>query len=128
MRQQNGKFEKQYQDLMILENSLFKAWLIDKQEVVTLKSSVVFKIVDNSGVSPAKAKEYISILESRGVIRTDKEYIYYNPSPERIKKYNSLINFNKESVSEAIKQLDNIQHSCEESKDEAAIKTKDAIG
>lgn len=48
-----------------------------KSSVSTIdKKHLVFKIVDNCDVSPTKAKEYLDILESRGIIEIDKQIIY----------------------------------------------------
>jgi hypothetical protein len=85
------KIDKQNQDLKIIENSLFKAWNKDKREVATEKNSIVFKIVDNCIVSPAKAKEYLSILASRNIVRLDKEMVYYEPTEQKLKESQRLL-------------------------------------
>lgn len=78
------KIEKQEQDLTIIENSLFKSWNADKKEVITERNNLVFKIVDNIKVAPAKAREYLSILASRNIIRMDKDIVYYIPSEKKL--------------------------------------------
>lgn len=69
---------KKEEDLNMIIFSLNKSYLKEKiKPFVVDKSILLFKIVDKYGISPQKAKEYLSILQSRGFIQIEKEVVYY---------------------------------------------------
>lgn len=88
MRQPNDSFKlaKQETDLNIISNSLNDACCIKYKDnsLIVEKKILIFKIVDFCHVTPTKAKEYLDILESRGIVEIDRNAVYYK-NQENIK-------------------------------------------
>jgi len=73
------KLEKAELDMKIIIHSLNYACCIKyKDRILSVdKENLIYKIVDNCNVSPSKAKEYLMILQSRGIIQIDRDLVHY---------------------------------------------------
>jgi hypothetical protein len=73
------KKEKQNEDLNMIQHSLFHACCIkyNSTNITVDKEKLIFLITDNCSVSPQKAREYLGILQARGVIDMDRELVHY---------------------------------------------------
>lgn len=89
------KLEKVELDLRIIMHSLNYACCIKYKDryLIVDKENLIYKIVDNCNVSPSKAKEYLFILQSRGVIRIDRDLVHYTNNNFTEKESNQIDNF-----------------------------------
>lgn len=86
MKELNGIYNtlKQEQDLKVILNSLRDALIKFKRTEIELdQNHLIFKIIDNCGVSQAKARTYINLLESRNFIQFKGTNIVYKQKDEK---------------------------------------------
>lgn len=81
------KLEKRDNDIKLIIDSLKKEGKSTNEKVIAADlNKLIFKIVDHCHVTPSKAREYLNIIESRGIIVIDKYAVYYNNQPDNIQE------------------------------------------
>ena len=87
------KLEKRNEDINIIINSIQSIKFKPNETTISLDlNNLIFKIVDNCHVTQSKAKEYLEIIQSRGLITIDRSVIYIKNQPEENKEVNKFFN------------------------------------